>query len=211
MTQILTPLVTANVTSASTVWTIVDLSSTYTQITAPGYLSAQQLLGHNFLPTDFIFIQYSGGNSLFSMSFIGSIITLAPQVGTIFTRGVTLDFASLASAGHLIIQPSSGSMQFKVRDIRVNYSAAGLSGGGGNRLISITDGTTIYNSTGITAALLGTPVNTLWNGSGNPLPGNVAMNASTAAGTSLYAIYTGGTTDYTAGSVSLTVILERSA
>jgi hypothetical protein len=124
---------------------------------------------------------------------------------------VALTAAALASAGTVTIQASSGSKQYKVRDIRVNYSAAGLSGGGGDRLVQITDGTTVYNNAGITAALLGTPVNTIWGGSGNPLAGTVAMNTSTAAGASLVAKYAGGTADFTTGTVNISVLVERVA
>jgi hypothetical protein len=119
--------------------------------------------------------------------------------------------AALASGGSVTIQASSGSKQYKVRNILMNYSASGLSGGGGDRLLQVTDGTTSYNNAGITAALLGTPVNTVWGGSGNPLPGTVAMNTSTAAGAALVAKYAGGTTDYTAGAVVISVLVQRVA
>jgi len=119
--------------------------------------------------------------------------------------------AALASAGTVTIQASSGAKQYKVRDIRMNYSASGLSGGSGDRLLSVTDGTTVYNSTGITAALLGTPVNTIWGGTGNPLAGTVAMNTSTAAGAALVATYTGGTMDFTTGTVTISVLTQRVA
>lgn len=119
--------------------------------------------------------------------------------------------AALAAGGSVTIQASSGSKQYKVRNILMNYGASGLSGGGGDRLLQVTDGTTSYNNAGITAALLGTPVNTVWGGSGNPLPGTVAMNTSTVAGANLVAKYAGGTTDYTAGSVTLSVLVQRVA
>lgn len=132
-------------------------------------------------------------------------------VGAFITKDVALTAAGLASAGHITIQAGSGSMRFKVRNVWVRYSAAGLSGGGGDRLVQITDGTTVYNNAGITAALLGTPVNTVWGGSGNPLPGTVDMATATAAGATLYAVYAGGTTDFTTGTVNITVALERTA
>lgn len=124
---------------------------------------------------------------------------------------VPLGQAALASSGHVTIQASSGAKQYIVRDIRVNYGASGLSGGGGNRLITVTDGTTIWNNAGLTAALLGTPINTVWGGTGNPLPGTVAMNTASVAGSPIYAVYSGGTTDYTAGSVTISVLVQRTA
>jgi hypothetical protein len=129
----------------------------------------------------------------------------------IITKDITLGFAALATAGKVNIQSALATAQFKIRNIMVNYSASGLSGGGGNRLIVISDGTTTYNSTGITAALLGTPINTVWGGTGNPVAGTVAQNTSSVAGAQIYAQYAGGTTDYTAGSVVITVTYERVA
>jgi len=135
-----------------------------------------------------------------------------PSAGAnIIVQTVSLTAAALAIGGEVIIQQSVPSGQYKVRDIKVNYSASGLSGGGGNRLIQITDGTTVFNNAGITAALLGTPINTVWGGTGNPLPGTVSADTSTTAGNNLVAKYAGGTTDYTAGSVSITVTLQRVA
>ncbi len=132
-------------------------------------------------------------------------------VGAFITKEIALTAASLATAGQITIQAAVTGAQFRVRDVKVNYSASGLSGGGGDRLVRITDGTTVYNNAGITAALLGTPVNTVWGGTGNPLPGTVAMNTATAAGAKLYAVYAGGTADFTTGTVNITVALERVA
>lgn len=140
-----------------------------------------------------------------------SAITSPDPSSNLIWHDVTCSAAALASAGTVVIQASSGAKQYAVRDIKVNYGASGLSGGGGDRLLSITDGTTVYNDTGITAALLGTPVNTVWGGSGNPLPGTVAMDTPTAAGASLVAQYIGGAADYAAGSVVISVLVERVA
>lgn len=140
-----------------------------------------------------------------------SSLTNPDNISDLIWIEVPLTAAGLASGGSISIQASSGSKQYKVRNILVNYSAAGLSGGGGDRLVQVTDGTTVYNNAGITAALLGTPVNTVWGGSGNPLPGTVAMNTSTAAGVALVAKYAGGTADYTTGTVNISVLVERVA
>lgn len=145
---------------------------------------------------------------------ITQVISLVPnQIGNVYYVDVVMTAGALAAAGHVVIQAAAGNQQFKVRDIKINYGAAGLAGGGGDRLVQVTDGTTVYNNAGITAALLQTPVNTVWGGAGNPLPGAVAMNTSTVAGASLYAVYAGGTTDYTtaASSVTISVGLQRVA
>src|SRR3990167_2786599 len=93
-----------------------------------------------------------------------SVTANLTPAGVIIRKDITLGFAALAAAGKVEIQAALATAQFKIRDIFVNYSAAGLSGGGGDRLVVLTDGTTVYNNAGITAALLGTPVNTALGG-----------------------------------------------
>jgi len=140
-----------------------------------------------------------------------SALSSPDTISDLIWYDITATAAALAAAGHVVVQASSGSKQYKVRDIKVNYAAAGLSGGGGDRLLVLTDGTTIYNNAGITAALLGTPVNTVWGGTGNPVAGTVAQNTSTAAGANLYLAYSGGAADYTTGQVVISVLVQRVA
>jgi hypothetical protein len=122
---------------------------------------------------------------------------------------ITASAAALATAGKVNIQLSSGTKQYQVRDIKVNQST-GLSGGGGNRLLSVTDGTSVWNNAGITAALLGTPIPTVWGGTGNPLPVSpTSFNTLSVAGLPIYLQYIGGTTDYTTGSVIISVLIQR--
>lgn len=140
-----------------------------------------------------------------------SSITNPDASSDLIWHDVTCSAAALATAGKVNIQVSSGSKQYVVRNILVNYGAAGLSGGGGDRLLAVSDGTTVYNNAGITAALLGTPINTVWGGTGNPLPGTVAMDTPSVAGANIFAQYAGGTTDYTTGSVVISVLVQRVA
>lgn len=142
---------------------------------------------------------------------VQSSLTNPDAPSDLIWNDVTCTFTALASAGQVTVQLSSGAKSYIVRDIRINYTVAGLSGGGGDRLLIVTDGTTTWNDTGITAALLGTPVNTLWGGSGNPVAGTVALNTASTPGVTLRAEYAGGTTDYTAGSVIISVLTQRVA
>lgn len=187
----------------------VNSSDSYATITTADWLQAQIDAGLVVNAGDIVFV--SGQGSFQPSIATDGTVTLYRPVGSIIVRNIAMTAAALATAGHVAIQPSAGSMQFQVNDIKVNYSSSGLSGGGGDRLVKVTDGTTIYNNAGITAALLGTPVNTVWGGSGNPLPGTVALNTATAAGAALYAAYSGGATDFTTGTVNITVTLTRVA
>lgn len=119
------------------------------------------------------------------------------------TKVFTLTFTQLATAGKVNIQVHpSGTSQYFIQDVKV-LKSTGLSGGGGDRLLAITDGTLVFNNAGITAALLGTPIFTLWGGTGNPIP--ISASDISTAGADIYFQYTGGTTDYTAGSVQIAV------
>lgn len=119
------------------------------------------------------------------------------------TKVFTLTFTQLAAAGKVNIQVhTSATSQFFIQDVKV-LKSTGLSGGGGDRLLAITDGTLVFNNAGITAALLGTPVFTLWGGAGNPEP--VGASDISTAGADIYFQYTGGAADYAAGSVQIAV------
>lgn len=131
----------------------------------------------------------------------------APVNKVVFTRVITAGFAALSAAGKINVQVHpSGTSQFAVLDIKV-LNSTGLSGGGGNRLLSVSDGTIVFNGSGITAALLGTPICTVWGGTGNPIASGTSQVST--AGADIFLQYTGGTTDYTAGSVQLAITLVQ--
>lgn len=144
---------------------------------------------------------------------VSSVPASLTPADVIFTQQVAINASDLASSGHAVLYtpPSEPGIEIEVLDIRVLASPdnTGLSGGSGNRLLHITDGTMLYNNAGITAALLGTPVNTIWGGTGNPLPSGSPM--STTFSSTLYAQYSGGSADYTTGSVLLELRLRRAA
>lgn len=124
-----------------------------------------------------------------------------------FTKVVTATFTALAAAGkvNVVVAPSVTS-QFAILDLKV-LTSTGLSGGGGDRLLALSDATIVFNGTGITAALLGTPIFTLWGAAGNPIASG-ASQVSTA-GANIFLQYTGGTTDYIAGDVVVAVTLVQ--
>lgn len=133
--------------------------------------------------------------------------SIAPTNNVSFTKVITAGFAALATAGKInVVAHPSGTSQFAVTDIKV-LNSTGLSGGGGNRLLSVSDGTIVFNGSGITAALLGTPICTVWGGTGNPIASGTSQVST--AGADIFLQYTGGTTDYTAGSVQLAITLVQ--
>ena len=130
-----------------------------------------------------------------------------PTNNVAFTIVKTATFTALGTAGkvNLVVHPTATS-QFAVLDIKV-LKSTGLSGGGGDRLLAVSDGTIVFNNAGITAALLGTPILTLWGGAGNPIA--VGASEVSTAGADIFLQYTGGTTDFTAGSVQVAVTMVQ--
>ena len=122
-----------------------------------------------------------------------------------------LTFTNLSSAGIVpIVSAPTGTAQYKISNILLNGTGAtSFSGIGGNRNLHITDGVTEY--TLIPAATLQAISNQGWGSVAVPYPAIVAINTATAAGANIYAEYANGTTDYTAGSVYVTIQYERIA
>ena len=144
-------------------------------------------------------------------SVAASILTtlVIPDPGAnVITFDITIGRAALASGGSVnLYVPFNGTSQYKIRSLQINAPGTNFSGGGGDRLLSITDNTTVYSL--IPAATLQALVNAGWGSTDLPYPASVPINTSTAAGASLVAKYSGGTTDYSAGSVVISGMLER--
>lgn len=125
------------------------------------------------------------------------------------TFDVTIGHAALASAGSVILITSGGSKQYKIRSLQLNSGGTNFSGGGGDRLGQVTDGTTVYSV--VPAATMQSLVNAQWGVTALPNPASAAINVSTVAGANLVFKYSGGTTDYSAGSLVITGLAERIA
>ena len=119
----------------------------------------------------------------------------------------TITTTALASAGIATLFASSGSKQYKIVSLSLNFGSNLLVG---NRNLTISDGTTTYSI--IPSASLLTMVNATWGRTAVPFPAAAALNTSTVAGASLIAQYSGGTTDYTTGeNITISAILQRVA
>lgn len=114
---------------------------------------------------------------------------------------ITVGYAALASAGKVNLIVSSGSMAFQITGLWLGKVGTDFSGGSGDRLLAISDGTSVYSV--IPAADLQTLVNAKWGDTALPAPASVSYGLPTAAGATLYAQYSGGANDYTAGTCTL--------
>lgn len=120
---------------------------------------------------------------------------------------ITAGFAALAAAGTVpIFTPENATQRVKVRDMMLIGGGTNFSGGGGDRTIVITDGTTTFGT--IAAALAQSLATTRWGGTNFSFGSAAAPNTAHVAGQNLRLAYAGGAADYTAGSLVLVVSYE---
>lgn len=136
---------------------------------------------------------------------------VTPDVSINLVRfDVTVGQADLAAGASKILYASGGTKQYRIVALWINSGGTNFSGGGGDRLGEITDGTTSYSI--IPAATMQALVNAAWGGGTDlPFPASAPLNTATVAGANLVMKYNTGTTDYLAGSVVISGILQRIA
>lgn len=130
--------------------------------------------------------------------------------GAIQVFETTVGQAALASAGTVTLLTSTAAQQWKVREIYLSGDGTDFSGGGGDRLLDITDGSSAWTT--IPAATLQSLAIARWFDTGVPAPATAShFTTASTAGDNIVAQYSGGTTDYTAGSLTIVLIAERVA
>lgn len=133
-----------------------------------------------------------------------------PVIGDMATFQTTVGQADLASAGTVTVLDALDGEQWKIREIFLSGDGTDFSGGGGDRLLSVSDGTSTW--TVIPAATLQSLAVARWGDAGTPFPATAShLTASSAVGTAITAAYSGGSADYTAGSLTLVLVAERVA
>lgn len=125
-----------------------------------------------------------------------------PDVNANIIRFDTIvDQADLAAGGNEILLAGDGTKTYKILGLWLNSGGTNFSGGGGDRLGQITDGTTVYSV--IPAATMQSLANATWGDTALPFPASAPINQSTVAAQNLRFSYSGGTTDYTAGQLTI--------
>lgn len=124
----------------------------------------------------------------------------------------TIAFSDLSSAASFTIQAAGPvTDSWKVREVFLSGDGTNFNAGG-DRLINIQDtsGTIIF--TVIPEATLESLAAARWGDTGTPYPATASdLFAGSTAGENIIAKYSGGATDYTSGSLTITVLLEKVA
>lgn len=122
---------------------------------------------------------------------------------------VTVTAALLDGAGTVPVIAGVAGDQYKIRGIRLVGGGTNF-GAGGDRLISLTDGTTVW-TTIANADIESAPATTLgWGDAKVPFLTGTSDTAS-VAGQAIRFAYSGGTTDHTTGSIIFSVQIEKVA
>lgn len=141
-----------------------------------------------------------------NLSDVSSIATSRLNLGVSYWLETQATFTQLATAGLVPIITGSGSLQYKIRNIWIsNVTATNFSGGGGDRDIKISDGTSTWTT--ITAALAQALTPVRWGDSGIPI--NKSSDQISVAGANISISYSGGTTDYSAGVIKIITEVQR--
>ena len=129
-------------------------------------------------------------------------------IGGIAVFEETIGQAALASAAAVTVLLARSGERWKIREVFL--SGGGTNFSGGDRLLSIGDGTAIY--TVIPAATLQSLAPARWGDTGTPYPATAAhLTLASDAGINVTAQYSGGATDYTAGACTIVITAERLA
>jgi hypothetical protein len=153
----------------------------------------------------------AGGRNLTLTGFVDSAtlrndgVTLSPVKWV----DVAATAALLDGAGTVNVIAGVAGDQYKIRDIRLVGGGTNF-GAGGDRLIDLTDGTTIWTRIA-NADIEAAPAATLeWGNAKVPFLTGTSNTAS-VAGQAIRFVYSGGAADHTTGSITFSVGLEKVA
>jgi len=138
---------------------------------------------------------------------IDSAVVAINARANLYWVDVAATAALMDSAGSVTVKAGEAGYVFKVRDIKLIGGGTSF-GAGGNRLIDLTDGTTVW-TTIANADIESAPSATLpWGNAKVPFLTGTSDTAS-VAGANIVFKYSGGTTDHSTGSIRFSVMLER--
>lgn len=120
---------------------------------------------------------------------------------------VAATHTALATAGTVVVAAGDAEKRFLVRDIVLVGGGTSFSAGG-DRLLSLTDGTSVYTTVPNASLETAPAVSSRWGSTAVPyVTGTVAT--PTVAGQALRFAYSGGSTDHDAGSITFLVNIEE--
>lgn len=129
------------------------------------------------------------------------------KAGLAYYVDVTCTAALLDGALSIVVAEGAPGKQYKVRDVVLIGGGTNF-GSGGNRLLDLTDGTTVYTQIA-NADLEAAPAASLPFGNAKVPMLTGTLDTKTVEGADLVFKYSGGTTDHTTGSIKFRVQVEE--
>lgn len=141
-------------------------------------------------------------------SFLNCTLEVADVASNLICKTVTIAASDLIDLGQVVIIPPSVDKQYRILDMLLSTPTVNFVGGSGDRTLGILSDTKTY--TIIPSATLETlTTNQRWGSSDIPFPVSIPIHTLTDPGEHLVAQYVGGTNDYLAGVLVLSVFYQR--
>ncbi len=120
---------------------------------------------------------------------------------------VTASWDDLIAGGFNTLVTAGVGVTFEILELNISSDGTDFSGGGGDRNLQFTDGTSIYSI--IPAANLQSLPNARWGDTALPFPVTAGIGTPTVSGENLIVQYQGGSADYTAGDIVISGLLHQ--
>lgn len=115
--------------------------------------------------------------------------------------------ALLDGALSIVVKAGQAGVRYYIRDIILHGGGTNF-GAGGDRTLNLTDNTTVYTTVPNASLEAAPAVSVRWGATAIPFLTGVS-NTKTVAGQNIVFKYAGGTTDHTTGSITFSVLLEK--
>lgn len=139
------------------------------------------------------------------ITLLGTPLSQTDPNANIICYDIDVTAAQLMGGASVPITLTYYGGQYRIREMYINSNTTNFSGG--DRDLSVNDGTTIYSL--IPSSSLLALTNARWGSAIFPFPASAAINTLTQPAADLNVVYSGGTTDYLAGDISFTVMWEK--
>lgn len=140
-------------------------------------------------------------------SFLVCRLDNSSPAANLVTFNIPVSFTQLAGSGVVGLYPSNTGESFRIRELYLSPYDTPEDFSGGDRLATISDGSTAYSI--IPAEDLQDLSNARWGSTALPFPVSQPLSEQTIPGANLTIAYSGGTSDYTAGIMLISGMLER--
>lgn len=145
--------------------------------------------------------QFIGGATVYATA---NPVIQGTQGAVLLRQDFSITSASLASAAHVVLLPSINNTNYLLTNILLNKNGVAMGGSGARNLV-LTDGFQTFTT--IPTADLTTLTQAQWGTTA--VPYNLSNQSWNEECGTVYALYSGGTADYTSGTCKITLVYSQ--